>query len=50
VNRTDPLEAAAALGPPLDNAARAGLYPLVATAQEAIGELAEALEERSKLR
>ena len=41
------LEAAAALGPPLDDQAMAELYPLLAAAQDAIGALAEALEMRA---
>jgi hypothetical protein len=41
------LEAAAALGPPVDEATLAELYPLLAAAQDAIGELAEALERRA---
>jgi hypothetical protein len=41
------LEAAAATSPPLDEQAMADLYPLLAAAQDAIGELAEALERRT---
>jgi hypothetical protein len=40
------LEAAAALGPPLADQAMAERYPLLAATQDAIGELAEALERR----
>jgi hypothetical protein len=39
--------AAAALGPPVDEATLAELYPLLTAAQDAIGELAEALEQRA---
>jgi hypothetical protein len=41
------LEAAAALGPPLDDAAVAELNPLLAAVQGVIGELAETQEERA---
>jgi hypothetical protein len=41
------LEAAAALGRPVDEATLAELYPLLTAAQDAIGELAEALERRA---
>ena len=41
------LEAAAALGPPVDEATLSELYPLLTAAQDAIAELAEALERRA---
>ena len=44
------LEAAAAQAEPLDDRALAELYPLIAAAQDALGELAEAIEERSRER
>ena len=40
------LDAAAAASPPLDEQAMAELYPLLTAAQDALGELAEALEQR----
>jgi hypothetical protein len=41
------LEAAAATSPPLDEKAMAELYPLLTAGQDALGELAEALERRA---